>query len=417
MKKVTFVASGYEVSNAMAGVGLRIWELAQVLASEFAITILTPTRSDLEFPGITFVTRDNGGWLQAIEQSDAVVFYDMPDTSMLLFAHRLGKQIVCENAPPFEHLEYRSIRYAEKPDVQYTALVDAFKLQVFLSDHFIARSSVERAGVLAALALCGRLNYINYDVSATLDHLVSHIPVAFNRHSDAIAEAAMPTLEPVDYVWNGGIWDYYDPTSVVKAVGKLSTRGVPLCVRFMYMPPHNQEIVEAQSLTTVIRELDLNEQVAIHRDFIPHQSCDGVVRSNRAIICIGKPGIENQTCHRFRLRDVFLYRMPIIIDRHGASGDLVRQFGIGLIVDGRDIDELADAMHRLVVDQQLYEQCVTQIDTVRNMFTYEDHIDGLVRFLRDGRRAPDIGTLKHHQAVTTLLNQRSTLEQPPVYPF
>lgn len=417
MKKVIFVASGYEVSNAMAGIGLRIWELAQVLASEFAITILTPTPSDLAFPGITFVTRDNDTWQQVIEQSDAVVFYDMPDTSILLYAHRLGKQIVCENAPPFEHIEYRTIRYAEEPDDQYAYLVDAFKLQILLSDHFIVRSSVERAGVLAALALCGRLNYINYNVSATLDHLVSHIPVAFNRYSDAIAESAIPTLEPVDYVWNGGIWDYYDPTPVVRAIGKLATREVPLRIRFMYMPPHNQEIAEAQRLTTVIRELELDRHVALHDDFIPHQARDGVVRSSRAIICIGKPGIENHTCHRFRLRDVFLYRMPIIIDRHGASGDLVCQFGIGLTVDGQNIEELADAMQRLVVDRQLYERCVTQINMVRDMFTYENHVDGLMRFLRAGRRAPDIGTLNHHRAVTKLIHQRPTLEQPPIYPF
>jgi hypothetical protein len=417
MKKVLFVASGYEVNNAMAGIGLRIWELAQVLTSEFAVTLLIPTPSDLSFPGITFVVRDNKTWPRVIEESDAVIFYDMPDTSMLLYAHRLGKQIICENAPPFEHLEYRAIRFSDDPKGKYAALIDAFKLQILLSDHFIIRSNVEHASILASLALCGRLNYTNYNISPTLSHLVSSIPVAFNESSDIKASAAIPSLDRVDFVWNGGVWDYYDPCQIVVAVDTLIRKNMPISVRFMYMPPSQQNIAEAKYLTNMIDTFGLRKYIKIHQDFIPHQERDGVILSSHAIICIGKHGIENATCHRFRLRDVFLYRLPIIIDSNGASGDFVRQLDIGLTVDGQNPEELAKAMYRLKVDGQLYGHFVSRIDAVRDLYTYEHNVDSLRQFLRTNLRAPDIGTARQEQAVSTLLLQRPELELPSWYPF
>ncbi len=71
---------------------------------------------------------------------------------------------------------------------------------------------------------------------------------------------------------------------------------------------------------------------------------DGLLKATRAIVCTGRHYAETWNCHRSRLRDAFLYQLPVVIDHRGASADLVTGHRIGTATDPADTAALARAL-------------------------------------------------------------------------
>lgn len=414
---IAFVVPSYRVDSYMAGIGVRVWEFAQALAPHMPVTIVAKEESDLRASGVRFISAKEGSWQDAVQGCRAAVFYDMPDTRVMLAMHRAGKLLISDSAVPIEHLEYHNIRCGDAPEAAYDDLVTRHKLQLLLSDHFIVRSQVARATVVASLSLVGRLNYVHYNRSARLEHLLSFIPIGFCRRSLQHAEAAPASLPVVDFLWNGGIWDFYDPVSVVAAIDLLNRAGTPVTIRFMYMPPPDQILKEARQLATAVRDFGVEHLVDFHSDALPHYERDAVVKSARAAICIGKDGIENYTSIRLRLRDTFLYGLPLVVDHHGATGDLVRSLDIGFAVDSGDVRSLAAALARIKSDAHTYQRLTRNIERVRTDYQIDSHVQQLIEIVNRGQPAPDKGTARHTQLVSDILSQYPALEESPVYPF
>lgn len=414
---IAFAVPCYRVDSGLGGVGLRVWELAQVLGRRMEVTILAKEASDLAAPGVRFCDAGGESWREVIAECTAAVFYDLPDTRMMLAAHRAGKLVISEASVPIEHLHYHGIRQAPAPDDAYQDLVARFRLQLLVSDHFIVRSRVARATLVAGLSLAGRLGYLHFDASPELAHLCTSIPIGYNRASAEQAERACPALPAVDFVWSGGLWDYYDAAAAVAAVARTRDRGRPVTLRFMYLPPEDQVLGEGWRMLAARAALGVEDLVDVCREPIPHDRRDGVLKSARAALCLARPGIENETAVRLRLRDTFLYGLPLVVDRHGATGDLVRALGLGLTVDSRDPDEVAAALSTLTEDEALYEELVANIQRARAEVVMDDHVAGLVDVVETRRRAPDAGTREHGRLVAELLARHPAIEEAPRYPF
>jgi len=414
---IAIVVPPYRVDSQMAGIGVRAWELAQVLAQRMPVTIVAKHRSDFHCEGVKFVAASEESWRDEVKECSAALFYDMPDTRMMLEMYRAGKLIISDNAVTIEHLEYHGIRRSENPDAAYEELITRFKLQLLISDHFIVRSHVARATLLAQLSLMGRLSYVNYDQSPSLDHLVSFIPIGFNRLSGERAEGISASLPVVDLVWNGGIWDFYDPVILAQAIAVLDRAGTPVTIRFMYMPPSDQLLREASRLAQSVRELGIDHLVQFHTEPLGHYQRDEVVKSATAAICIAKYGIENFTSIRLRVRDCFLYRMPLIVDKHGATADLVRELGIGLTCSSHDVNDLASGLAKISFDKSCYDQLARNIEELRSDFEIDPYVLRFAEVINRAKRAPDIGTSRHNSLLSDLLSRAPFLEESPVYPF
>ncbi|WP_322769892.1 hypothetical protein, partial [Frankia sp. Cr1] len=186
---------------------------------------------------------------------------------------------------------------------------------------------------------------------------------------------------------------------------------------FCYPPPPGQRLGEASRLLRLRTDLDLTGQVLLHPPGLAHTTRDGVVKASRVLVVLARPGIENDTCLRLRLRDALLYRLPVLIDAHGASGAWVTETGCGLAVDTTDPADVAAALSRLLTDPALYHSCVTALSAIRNAHRYATTTGPLLRFLERGRHAPDASHARQTAAVAELLGRRPALADPPTHPI
>lgn len=384
--KVAILAERYPVDDGAGGIGVRFWEMAQVLSTSHQVRVLVPRPSEFSHPNVELLCAEAASWQGLLDWCDVALFGDMPDPEKLLMAYRLGRLIVCDNAVPIEQLHYPELRTAANREHVYRQLVAAFELQVLVSDIFLTRSAVERATLLSAMAIAGRLNHDTLAGDATLGPLIFDVPIGFNTDSAAKARDAQPRLDMVDYTWNGGIWDYFNAPAVIEA---LSSEDKPPTVRFMYPCGDGNWVTGGRDLKREAGARGLLNAIDFRDESIPHRHRDGYLLSTRALLSIAHPGIENETCIRLRLRDAFLCNLPVIVDAYGMTGQYVRACGIGLAVASADERELRQAMRALVADADLYETCRRNLADQARSVLLDDTMAPLLARLSAGAHAVD----------------------------
>ncbi|MEV7885141.1 hypothetical protein ACWD3I_25550 [Streptomyces sp. NPDC002817] len=405
-RHIVILSGPYRVDDRLGGIGLRLWEIAQVLAdSGHRVTITAPHSSEFTHPGVRIVT---GGKSEVLDACDVLFTTDLPDTRLLLKAYEQGTLIVAENAPPIEHLHFDALA-GDDAQRLYEDTVARWRLQLMLADHLLVRSEAERASTLGALVATGRMSAAHHHTDPGLSHLVSLVPIGYNRHSLAAAVVA-PTLESgaCDLLWNGGVWDYCHPLPVLDALAH--PQGDALTLRLLYAP----NATRRTALQERADELGVAEQVFWPTAAIAHRDRGGWLKAARALVITGERTAENMTCHRLRLRDAALYRLPVVTDGYGATGHLVRALGIGPVVDPADTAALAAALRQTTADGPARTQYLTALAAVQDRFTLEHHLTALLELLDAGRPAPDRSHSAHRSAIQDLLTQHPALrEQPP----
>ncbi|WP_026151097.1 glycosyltransferase [Streptomyces prunicolor] len=398
-RHIAILSGPYRVDDRLGGIGLRLWEIAQVLADAgHRVTIAAPYPSDFAHPGVRIVT---GAESEVLDACDVVFTTDLPDTRLLLKAYERGALIVAENAPPIEHLHFDALAGPEAQDL-YEDTVARWRLQLMLADHLLVRSEAELASTLGALVATGRMSAAHHRTDPGLSHLVSLVPIGYNRHSLATA-AVSPQVAAgaCDLLWNGGVWDYCHPSPVLDALAHLRENAPTL--RLLYAPDE----VRGAALEERAEDLHVADRVLWPTTAVAHRDRDGWVKAARALVITGERTAENMTCHRLRLRDAGLYRLPVVSDGYGATGHLVRALGIGPVVDPADTAALAAALRQATTEGPARTQYLASLAAVQDRFTLEHHLIGLLEFLEVGRPAPDRSA--HRAAIQDLLAQRPAL--------
>ena len=102
---------------------------------------------------------------------------------------------------------------------------------LLLGDAFVCASERQRDHWLGALAGLGRVTPDDYADDPALQNLVARRPVRARRRPGRLparrpSRACSPASRPDDrlLLWGGGIWDWFDPLTVIRAVGRLVER-------------------------------------------------------------------------------------------------------------------------------------------------------------------------------------------------
>ncbi|WP_202518607.1 glycosyltransferase [Streptomyces sp. SID1034] len=252
----------------------------------------------------------------------------------------------------------------------------------------------------------------HHRAGADLAGLVSLVPIGYNQHSLHKADEEVPREDAAcEVLWNGGVWDYCHPAPVLHALAADRTSNFRL--RLLYAPPPER----LEPLLALAAELGLEERVLLPIGPVAHRARDGWVKAARAVVITGGRTAENMTCHRLRLRDAALYRLPVVVDDYGATGDLVAALGIGPVIDPTYPQALAAAL-RHAVDGTERERYLAALDRARSplrgRFALERHLAPLLGLLESGHRAPDRTDRRHQDNIHTLLTQYPGLrEQAP----
>ncbi|HVA03576.1 MAG TPA: glycosyltransferase [Acidimicrobiales bacterium] len=350
------------LTDAMAGPAIRAWHLAQVLSARFDVTLAGTAGASRRHDAmrVCSITPDTSEMATLVEQSDVV----FAPTSVIRRHPEVAsseRPVVIDMYIPthLENLE-RGGRGDEEYEQAVSHQVSVINEDLRRGDFFLCASERQRDFWLGALSYAGRVNPVNYELDPTLRRLIDVVPFGLpleppvpagpvlRRHFPAIGDD-----DPV-IVWGGGVYDWFDPVSLVRAVERVRSTIPTVRLVFLGMSNPNPGIVEmarAVELRTVSHELGLTGTTVFFNDaWVPYHDWGSYLLDADVAASIHLDNLETRFSFRTRVLDYLWARRPMILTGGDALSDLVAARGLGITVTSGDVGAIVEALERLLAD-------------------------------------------------------------------
>lgn len=399
MPPTILVASSDVIGPRMAGSGMRMWELANVLATQQPVVLATPGSfalpTDQPLPPnlrvACFPWGDDHAVRALLDSVDAIVgqgfvLTDHPS----IFAS--GLPIAVDLATPLllEALELFTAAHPEAPH-RHRRYIEVTQENLQHGDFFFCASERQRDYWLGALSALGRIEGQAHTNDPTLYDLIDVVPFGFparepRRRDDVFASHGL-AIAPTDLVllWAGGLWDWLDPQIVIRAVATLAPTYPQLKLVFCAGARPNPggdpfRMATYDSVCALVAELGVAQHVLFIDEWIPYDERDVYLTAADVGVCAHRQHIETRFAFRTRLVDHLWAGLPTITSDGDSMAQLVKTHGWGLTVPPGDLDGWIAAL-RQVLDQpdQLAAFRARIIDS-RQAFTWQHVVAPLQRW-------------------------------------
>ena len=276
---------------------------------------------------------------------------------------------------------------------------DVLNAQLRRGDFFLCASERQRHFWLGQLAAVGRINPENYSNDETLDRLIDVVPFGMSdsdpvqtRHAIKGTVPGIGTEDKV-VIWAGGVYNWFDPVSLVEAIGELAQRRPNVRLFFLGMKHPNPHVPEMRAAVEAMRRSEEHGLTGIHV-FFNHTWVDYDDRHNYLLdsdagVSTHYEHVETTFSFRTRILDYLWAGLPIVTTGGDSFGDMVRDKGLGVTVGSGNVRELAEALEIVLYDDEFADRARGNIATLRTGFTWSGVLAPLMKFCRDPRPAPD----------------------------
>jgi len=389
------------LTEAMAGPAIRAWQLARVLDSRFEVTLASTVGATLRHRSIDVCSVAGArGALAALVDLADVVF---APTSVVRRHPEVASSAVPLIIDMYIPTHLENLERGRRSDAEYAQgvshQVSVINEDLVRGDFFLCASERQRDFWLGALSHAGRVNPSTYDDDPTLRRLID--VVAFGLPSDPPVPAGpvlrrhFPAIGPDDpvVVWGGGVYDWFDPVSLVRAVDRVRRRVPNVRLVFLGMNNPNPAVTEmarAVELRAASDELGLSgSNVFFNDQWVPYEAWGSYLLDADIAVSIHLDNLETRFSFRTRILDYLWARRPMILTGGDSLGDVVAAQGLGITVAPGDVDAIAAALTSLLSDG------LPQADFGPTLarFQWPEVARPLLRWLDGARRAPDVGSL------------------------
>jgi glycosyltransferase involved in cell wall biosynthesis len=365
------VVSNEQVGARMAGPAIRASSIARELAARGArVTLAMPATPDdastvpdgVEVAAfgtpnarrfhelaaahdvvVTQPQRVDIAW--ALRRTRTPVVYDLYVPS---FVERIA-QLATE--PLDESLK---VRLLERDRLEYAAAIE-------LGSGFICATERQKDHWLGALGQAGRLDMNLLTRDARADALVGVVPFGLAPDPMPAIEgggAIRGTLVPDDAIvllWTGGIWNWFDPVTVVEglALARATDPRLHLVVLGMHHPEAAWEEQDAsRALRARAEELGLvaDGGVVLTDTWVPFAERHRWLGDADLGVCAHRDSLETRLSFRTRFLDHLWAGLPTVSTEGGDLTDRMAEAGAALVVPELDADAWATTLLELAAD-------------------------------------------------------------------
>ncbi|HSH58891.1 MAG TPA: glycosyltransferase, partial [Acidimicrobiales bacterium] len=351
------------LTAAMAGPAIRAWEIAGALAPEHDARLLT-TSNLCELSSPSFEMRQ--GSRQAVRELESWADVLVVEGGVM-GRHRVlrstSKIVVVDLYDPFhlEQLELFRDNDAAERWASVSSATSQLNAQLARGDFFICASAKQRHFWLGQLAAVGRLNPPNYDEDETLTSLIDVAPFGLPAqpptHTEAVLKGVVPGIGPEDEVilWGGGIYNWFDPLTLIRAIDALRTRRPAVRLFFLGLAHPNPEVPRmrmAMEARRLAGELGLvGTHVFFNEGWVPYARRQSYLLEADIGVSTHLDHLETAFSFRTRVLDYIWAALPVVTTEGDALADLVSSEGLGLTVPPSDANALEEALFLLLSDR------------------------------------------------------------------
>lgn len=385
----------------MAGPAIRAWQIAAALSVEHEVRLVSTTIADLSDPRFSIEAVDDAGLEELERWCDVFVFQGWLIHSRP-FLLSSDKTIVADLYDPL-HLEQLEQgrdegRRGRRQAVQSATAV--LNEQLIRGDFLVCASERQRDFWLGQLAAVGRINPRTYDDDRTLRSLLAVVPFGVPDQPPVKTRAAMrgvvPGIGADDKVilWGGGIYNWFDPLTLLHAVDRIRRRIPDVRLQFMGLKHPNPDIPEMR-MAVATRELSdrlglTGRHVFFNEGWVDYEDRQNYLLEADVGVSTHLDGLESALSFRTRILDYLWASLPVVATAGDALADIVVSNGAGVSVPAGDVDALTDALVAILEDPDRRKRCAENASEAASHLRWSQVLAPLVSFCRNPRRAPDL---------------------------
>jgi len=276
----------------------------------------------------------------------------------------------------------------------------ALNAQLARGDLFLCASPKQRLFWLGHLAALGRVNPTTYDDDPTLESLIAVAPFGLPDTPPVRTGSAMrgvvPGIGPDDRIilWGGGIYNWLDPLTLVRAVDLLRRRRPDVRLFFLGLRHPNPGVGE-MGMALAAQELSASlgltgTHVFFNHGWVPYRERQNYLLEADVGVSTHRLHVETAYSFRTRILDYLWASLPVVATAGDALAEVISANGAGIVVPADDVGALEEALFRLLDDDALSARCRAGAAQVATGLTWSSALAPLVAFCRAPHRAPDL---------------------------
>lgn len=400
LKKIV-VITGDTISAKMAGPAIRAMEISTILAQHAEVTLVSTSSAqqlDVQFP----IFSAKGRVLkQLVSQADVIIFQGFV-LAQNPWISNSGKLLIADLYDPMhlEQLEDTAQESAGKKVKAVANTVAVISDQLRKSDHFICATEKQRDLWLGHLSALGRVNPLTYDQDSSLRKLIDVVPFGISEHDPVQSRHAIKgeiegiSSEDKVILWGGGIYNWFDPLTLIRAIELLSTKRPNVKLFFLGVSHPNPvfpEFAMSRQAQQLSNELGLTDKnVFFNQDWVDYEDRVNYLLDADLGVSTHFDHLETAFSFRTRILDYLWARLPIVTTEGDSFGDYVTRHSLGISVPPEDQLALADALETLLFDEEVRTKSIQQVSEFRNEFVWSKATLPLLKMCLNQEHAPDL---------------------------
>jgi glycosyltransferase involved in cell wall biosynthesis len=330
------IISAEAMGDRMAGPAIRAFELAAALSGRCQVQLAAPRGSSLPVGGTLdlhlYDPRRPRSLARALGGNDVVLAPPLAP-GLIAAIRQAGRPWIADlvNPEPFEGLEFGRGLPPSRRRAHEILRADRLAFAARTAAAFVCAHERQRDMWLGFLAAHRRLSGSRYQADRTLERLITLVPSGIpdtppRRVPQPAIRGVHVAVDARLAIWNGGLWDWLDPLTVIEAIALLRQSDPrwalvflgserPAGARHMTMHRRARELADARGLVA-------ERAVHFEPEWTPYHERGARLLEADVGVCAHPASAETRFAARTRLLDLLWAGLPVV----SSTGDVWSEF-------------------------------------------------------------------------------------------
>jgi GT2 family glycosyltransferase/glycosyltransferase involved in cell wall biosynthesis len=405
------VITGDPIGANLSGPGIRAWNIAKELAKHHDVTLVTLSELDQVVTDgfkLAQVAPGDEKAMKAWEQwADVIVFQGLA-LELFRTLQVSKKRLVVDVYDPMHFEQLEQSRHLERKE--WSALVAdatvAMERQFVRGDFFLCATERQKHLYLGQLMTLGRITPATYHDDPNLEGLIGVVPFGMPEQEPQKTRPALRGVVPgigqedTIVVWSGGLYNWFDPFTLIHAIAALSKEHPDIRLYFQgtkHPNPHVPQMPVVQEARDLCEHLGIyNTHVFFNESWVPYQERANFLLEANCGVSTHRDHVETTFSFRTRILDYLWAGLPMVVTEGDHFGDLVATHNLGQSVPAGDVKALTQALEKVLYDPVAREKFTRNVHKIREDYYWPRVLTPLVDYVdrvsRGETPAPRVST-------------------------
>ncbi len=390
----------------MAGPAIRCVEIGKELARDHEVTVFSPCPSDIErpaeicpLPNFNMFCGGNKANLYKLAQNSDIIFVQANVLKPYPALSDMGKYLVVDLYDPYLLsllAQYANDRHTSASS--YSLMHQVLQRHMLAADFSICASEKQLDYWLGRFCAIGRLSPELYQFDPTFRKLIDVLPFGLPGEPPVRTGKGMkgtvPGINESDFVllWGGGIWDWFDPLTIIRAVAQLSAQYPQLKLYFSGWKSPNPQVPLMDMAVKAKAEAEqlnaLNRSIFFSESWTPYAERVNYLLDANAAVSAHFDLPETRFSFRTRVLDYFWTGRPILTTTGDHLADLIQQKRAGVALPYENVNAWSAAIEEMITRPELQKQYSQASAALADDFRWTKTVEALRRFCAEPYHLP-----------------------------